>query len=340
MITRPGNVAVADTGADHRGTGSAAARGTCGMSWGVVTLLGISREKGGKLAVTMCSLKLRPFDHIIAMQKPCDAVRASVESPIFSIRRLEKKKPPCSVRKRCPRQTTSSRADRPGIPSIMEKRDRPGLARDGSSVRVATRCAKGSAGTANPVQRPSSERHFPGCRRVCPNLRVKGGDACLWHVSSPGGSRAQRAGVRDCAASALTLPLDPPGCGTEVFMGVLAPFPLYHAVLPALDNEPLPALPREDDPPVAAMLFERMTETVHSVSTRWPRRTGFKRYVMTALWPACVGIRDRRPRPAQLAMLAWVLGRVPSRHHPVRPIFADRFGLGAAVRAGGYHGRH
>lgn len=82
------------------------------MSWGVVTLLGISREKGGKLAVTMCSLKLRPFDDSVAMQKPCDAVRTSLERPIFSIGRLEKKKPPCSVRKRCPGQTTSSGPDR------------------------------------------------------------------------------------------------------------------------------------------------------------------------------------------------------------------------------------
>src|SRR3546814_1746373 len=45
-------------------------------------------------------------------------------------------------------------------------------------LRFFPRCAKGSAGTGNPDEPDFSERKLPGCRRECPDLRVKGGGAC------------------------------------------------------------------------------------------------------------------------------------------------------------------
>lgn len=75
------------------------------------------------------------------------------------------------------------------------------LARGLASANVLMRCAKGSAGTGNPACEATRILRFPGCRRACPNLRVKGGGACHRHVTSSGGSRASRAGVRDCSAS-------------------------------------------------------------------------------------------------------------------------------------------
>ena len=84
------------------------------------------------------------------------------------------------------------------------------LARGLASAIYSMRCAKGGAGTGNPAREATRTPRFPGCRRACPDLRVKGDGACLWHVTSSGGSRAQRAGVRDCFASVLSLPRNRP----------------------------------------------------------------------------------------------------------------------------------
>lgn len=67
---------------------------------------------------------------------------------------------------------------------------RSGLACGRASAIVPRRCAKGSAGTGNSACEATRTLRFPGCRRACPNLRVKGGGACHRHVTSSGGSRA------------------------------------------------------------------------------------------------------------------------------------------------------